>query len=289
MLGRLPRLKKWHGAPKANVALDHDSLSAVARSLRPFILRRTKEQVLKDLPAKTEQTLFCDLAGKQRRLYNELRDHYRAALDQRIRQVGIKRSKIQVLEALLRLRQAACHPGLVDKQRTQESSAKLDVLLAQLEEVLEEGHKVLVFSQFVSLLSILRGYLDRQKITYEYLDGRTRRRRKRIERFQTDADCRLFLISLKAGGLGLNLTAADYVFILDPWWNPAVEAQAVDRAHRIGQTRPVFAYRLISRDTVEEKILELQAGKRELADAILRADRSLIRNLTADDLRLLLG
>ncbi|MCP4202271.1 MAG: DEAD/DEAH box helicase, partial [bacterium] len=237
MLGRLPRLKKWSGAK----SLDHDSLSAVARALRPFILRRTKDQVLKDLPAKTEQTLFCDLAGKQRRLYNELRDHYRALLDQRIRKMGIKRSKIQVLEALLRLRQAACHPGLLDKKRDQETSAKLDVLLAQLEEVLDEGHKALVFSQFVSLLTILRGFLDRRKITYEYLDGRTRRRRERIERFQTDADCRLFLISLKAGGLGLNLTAADYVFILDPWWNPAVEAQAVDRAHRIGQTRPVFA------------------------------------------------
>jgi superfamily II DNA or RNA helicase len=285
MLGRLPRLKKWSGTK----SLDHDSLSMVASALRPFILRRSKEQVLADLPAKTEQTLFCDLAGKQRRLYNELRDHYRAMLTQRIRTMGIQRSKIQVLEALLRLRQAACHPGLIDEKRAQETSAKLDVLLAQLEEVLAEGHKALIFSQFVSLLTILRGVLDRREITYEYLDGRTRGRREHIERFQTDADCRLFLISLKAGGLGLNLTAADYVFILDPWWNPAVEAQAVDRAHRIGQTRPVFAYRLISRDTVEEKILELQASKRQLADAILTADGSLIRDLTAEDLRLLLG
>ncbi len=285
MLGRLPRLRKWSGKK----SIDQDSLSTVASALRPFILRRTKRQVLSDLPAKTEQTLYCDLTAKQRRLYGELRNHYRALLTKRISKMGIKRSKIQVLEALLRLRQAACHPGLIDKKRTKESSAKLDVLLAQLEEVLEEGHKVLIFSQFVSLLTILRGFLDRRGITYEYLDGRTRQRKKRIERFQTDDDCRLFLISLKAGGLGLNLTAADYVYILDPWWNPAVEAQAVDRAHRIGQTRPVFAYRLISRDTVEEKILQLQAGKRELADAILTADRSLIRNLTAEDLRLLLG
>ncbi len=285
MLGRLPRLKKWSGAK----SLDHESLSAVAGALRPFILRRSKEQVLQDLPVKTEQTLFCDLAGKQRRLYNELRNHYRALLTRRIDKMGLQRSKIHVLEALLRLRQAACHPGLIDKQRGNEPSAKLDVLIGQIEEVLDGGHKALIFSQFVSLLTILRRSLDRRKITYEYLDGRTRKRQERVERFQTDTDCRLFLISLKAGGLGLNLTAADYVFILDPWWNPAVEAQAVDRAHRIGQTRPVFAYRLISRDTVEEKILQLQATKRELADAILTADRSLIRNLTADDLRLLLG
>ncbi|MEO1370106.1 MAG: C-terminal helicase domain-containing protein [Acidobacteriota bacterium] len=158
-----------------------------------------------------------------------------------------------------------------------------------LEEVLDEGHKALVFSQFTSLLSILRRRLDDRGVVYEYLDGRTRRRQERVERFQTDEDCRLFLISLKAGGVGLNLTAADYVFILDPWWNPAVEAQAVDRAHRIGQTRPVFAYRLIARGTVEEKIMELQGSKKQLADAILSADKSLIGELSADDLKVLLS
>ncbi len=285
MLGRLPAL---HGRAGAR-SLDADSLHTVAHALRPFILRRTKEQVLKDLPEKTEQTLFCDLDRKQRKLYNELRDHYRAQLDARLRSMGLARSKIQVLEALLRLRQAACHPGLLDQDRVDEGSAKLDLLTAQLDAVLDEGHKVLVFSQFTSLLAILRRQLDRQGTVYEYLDGRTRKRKAKVERFQTDPACPLFLISLKAGGLGLNLTAADYVYILDPWWNPAVEAQAVDRAHRIGQTRPVFAYRLISRDTVEEKILQLQASKRELAEAIISADQSLIRNLTAEDLRLLLS
>src|SRR5439155_19205174 len=139
----------------------------------------------------------------------------------------------------------------------------------QLEELLEEGHKVLVFSQFVSLLTIVRDRLDKAGITYEYLDGSTRDRQACVERFQNDPERKLFLISLKAGGLGLNLTAASYVFLLDPWWNPAVEAQAIDRTHRIGQDKPVFAYRLIARDTVEEKILELQRGKRELADAII--------------------
>ena len=149
--------------------------------------------------------------------------------------------------------------------------------------MLAEGHKALVFSQFTSLLSILRTRLDREQVTYEYLDGRTRNRAERITRFQEDPNTRLFLISLKAGGLGLNLTAAEYVFLLDPWWNPAVEAQAIDRIHRIGQTRPVFAYRLISRDTVEERVLELQSAKRDLADA------NLIRSLRKEDLELLLS
>ena len=163
------------------------------------------------------------------------------------------------------------------------------MLLAQLGEVIEGGHKALVFSQFTSLLAIVRSRLDAAKTDYEYLDGRTRHRQSRVERFQNDPACRLFLISLKAGGHGLNLTAADYVFILDPWWNPAVEAQAVDRTHRIGQTRPVFAYRLIARDTVEEKILELQKTKRDLAEAIVSADDNVLRNLTAEDLEMLLA
>jgi superfamily II DNA or RNA helicase len=270
-------------------APDEDTRALLARALRPFILRRTKAQVAKDLPQKTEQTLYCELDTTQRKLYDELRDHYRKALLGRIDKDGVNKSKIQILEALLRLRQAACHPGLIDKARSAESSAKLDALLPQVMEVLEENHKVLVFSQFTSLLSIVRQKLDAEKITYEYLDGKTRDREEKVRRFQNDPDCKLFLISLKAGGLGLNLTAAEYVFLLDPWWNPAVEAQAIDRAHRIGQTRPVFAYRLIARDTVEEKVLQLQETKRALADAIINADNSLIRSLTREDLELLLG
>ena len=163
------------------------------------------------------------------------------------------------------------------------------MLLEQLDEVIDEGHKVLVFSQFTSFLAILRRQLDARGVTYEYLDGKTTDRQARVVRFQEDADCRLFLVSLKAGGQGLNLTAADYIYILDPWWNPAVEAQAVDRAHRIGQTRRVFAYRLIARDTVEEKILALQDRKRELADSIVRADDSMLSTLSADDIELLLS
>ena len=266
-----------------------ESLRLLAHALRPFILRRTKEQVARELPAKTEQTIQCELKPVQRKLYDELRQHYRNALLKRIETEGLAKSKIQVLEALLRLRQAACHPGLIDTKRVSENSAKLDTLLEHLREVLDEGHKALVFSQFTSLLRIVRDRLDGEGITYEYLDGATRDRQTPVERFQKGSDSRLFLVSLKAGGLGLNLTAAEYVFLLDPWWNPAVETQAVDRAHRIGQTRQVFAYRLIARDTVEEKVLELQKTKRDLAAAIIRADNSLLRNLRREDLELLLS
>ena len=271
------------------VSEDDEGLALLRRALGPFILRRTKQQVLTELPQKTEQTLHCDLEGKQRKRYDELRTYYRAVLAERIAKTGMAKAKIHVLEALLRLRQAAIHPGLIDKDAADESSAKLDVLMEQLREIIDEGHKALVFSQFTSFLAIVRNRLDQEKMVYEYLDGRTRQRQQHVERFQNDPACPLFLISLKAGGHGLNLTAADYVFILDPWWNPAVEAQAIDRAHRIGQERHVFAYRLIARDTVEEKIVELQRTKRDLADAIISADGNVLSRLTSEDLELLLS
>jgi hypothetical protein len=286
MLGKASVFKLTGGAGRNP---DEETRLLLTHALRPFILRRTKAQVAPELPAKTEQTIYCELESSQRRLYDELRQHYRDSLLQRIKNEGLAKSKIMVLEALLRLRQAACHPGLIDPKRVKEKSAKLDTLLEQLREVLDEGHKALVFSQFTSLLAIVRDRLDTEGVIYEYLDGSTRDRQARVERFQNDANCGLFLISLKAGGLGLNLTAAEYVFLLDPWWNPAVEAQAIDRAHRIGQARQVFAYRLIARDTVEEKVLELQKSKRDLAAAIIGEDNSLIRNLRREDLELLLS
>ncbi|QGJ69407.1 RNA polymerase-associated protein RapA [Planctomycetales bacterium 10988] len=289
MLGRASQRKLLSQAGNKGEPVDERSLQLLAKALRPFLLRRTKEQVLSELPEKTEQTLYCELGTEQRKHYDSLRAHYRTALGKQIGEVGIERSKIQVLEALLRLRQVACHPGLIDPDLRHESSAKLETLHEQLRSILEEGHKALIFSQFTSLLSIVRDQLDREGVTYAYLDGRTRKRKEQVDWFQNDPDCRVFLISLKAGGQGLNLTAADYVFILDPWWNPAVEAQAVDRAHRIGQTRRVFAYRLIARNTVEEKILQLQSDKRRLAEAIITADNSLIAKLTSDDLQLLLS
>jgi hypothetical protein len=286
MLGEAKVLKMAGGLGRNP---SEEARSLLAHALRPFILRRTKRQVARELPEKTEQTIFCELDPPQRKQYDELRRHYRDTLLQKVKEQGLGRSKMHVLEALLRLRQAACHPGLLDAKRVDESSAKLDTLMSRLDEVRQEGHKALVFSQFTSLLAIVRRRLDADKIRYEYLDGSTRDRETCVQNFQNDDGCELFLISLKAGGLGLNLTAAEYVFLLDPWWNPAVEAQAVDRAHRIGQTRQVFAYRLIAKNTVEEKVLELQKSKRDLADAILGEDNSLIRNLKREDLELLLS
>jgi SNF2 family DNA or RNA helicase len=266
-----------------------DDRDRIARAVRPFILRRTKAQVARDLPPRTEQTITCELTAHERRLYNELRDHYRARLLSGSTRLDTGRGRMQVLEALLRLRQAACHPGLIDPARRTESSAKLDQLVDQLREVMAEGSKSLVFSQFTSLLALVRGRLDADGCPYEYLDGKTRDRQACVDRFQSDPACPVFLVSLKAGGVGLNLTAAEYVFLLDPWWNPAVEAQAVDRTHRIGQTRPVFAYRLVARDTVEEKVIALQQQKRELADAIIREDDRPLAALTAEQLDVLLS
>jgi SNF2 family DNA or RNA helicase len=265
------------------------SRQVIAHGVRPFVLRRTKAQVAQELPDKFEETIYCRMSERQQELYAELRDYYRDSLLGMVQKQGMNKTRMHVLEALLRLRQAACHPALLDRGSEDEPFAKLGILCPQLEEIIDEGHKSLVFSQFTSMLSIVKKHLDKRGIRYAYLDGQTRQRKQVVEQFQNDPDTSVFLISLKAGGLGLNLTAAEYVFLLDPWWNPAVEAQAIDRAHRVGQTQQVFAYRLICRDTVEEKILELQKQKRELADAILESDGTPLKELTAEDLELLLS
>ncbi len=266
----------------------------VGRAVRPFVLRRTKEQVAKDLPERSEQVIHCEMTKPQAKLYTELRDHYRSLL---LADDDVKldaKTRFAALEALLRLRQAACHTDLVGdaarhaKSKAASGSGKLDTLMPLLEEATESGHRALVFSQFTSFLALVRERLDATETPYLYLDGKTRDRQALVNRFQQDESERVFLISLKAGGLGLNLTAADYVFLMDPWWNPAVEAQAIDRAHRIGQTRSVMAYRLISEDTVEEKVLDLQQAKRELYEAILTEDNASLRSLTREDLELLL-
>ena len=259
----------------------------LTKTIQPFVLRRNKEQVLKDLPAKTEQTLFCDMLPGQRKKYDELKHYYQVKLKKKVETEGIGKTKIHVLEALLRLRQAACDPRLLDQDA--KPGAKLELVQQQIESVVAEGHKVLVFSQFTSFLSLIRERFDAAGIKYEYLDGKTNDRQSPVTRFQNDKFVSAFLISLKAGGHGLNLTAADYVYLMDPWWNPAVEAQAIDRAHRMGQTRPVIAYRVICRDTVEEKIVELQKSKRELAQSIIQADGSMLKNLTVSDIQLLLN
>jgi len=268
---------------------DEATRRMLSRVLRPFLLRRTKEQVAPELPPKSEQIMYCELEDAQREQYEELRRFYQASLLEQGKAGAERPRNLMIVEALLRLRQVALHPGLLDEARAGEPSAKLDMLLPRLEEVVAEGHKALVFSQFTSFLAIVRERLDRMGIRYEYLDGRTRDRQARVEAFQTDPDLPLFLISLKAGGMGLNLTAADYVFLLDPWWNPAVEAQAIDRTHRIGQDKQVFAYRLIARDTVEERVQALQQSKKDLAASLIGPDNGLVGDLTREDLEILLS
>ena len=261
----------------------------LARALRPVILRRTKAQVASELPPRVEQTLEVELEPKQRAFYDELRVQQAENLFALLDKTGMARSRMQILEALLRLRQAACHPVLADPRRAGLPSAKLDALIPALQEVTAEGHKALVFSQFTSFLALVKDRLDAVGLKYEYLDGRTKDRGARVARFQSPEGPPVFLISLKAGGHGLNLTAAEYVYLLDPWWNPAVEAQAIDRAHRIGQTRHVLATRVVARDTIESKILELQASKRALADAILSEDKGGLGTIGRAELELLLG
>ncbi|GAB1484651.1 hypothetical protein MASR2M78_34690 [Treponema sp.] len=235
----------------------------------PFILRRRKEEVLDDLPPKEEIIRWVELSGKQRGFYEALRKECADTVGRIVNEAGFEHSAFQVLEALLRLRQAAIHPGLISKDHLGMESAKLEELYTLLGNLRDEGHKVLVFSQFVGVLQFVRQHLDTQGFNYEYLDGKTRNRTERIKHFEKDASITAFLLSLKAGGVGINLVAADYVIILDPWWNPAVESQAVDRAHRIGQARKVTVYRLVSRGTIEEKILLLQDRKRTLVENLI--------------------
>ncbi len=265
--------------------MDPEAIGLLSKSLRPFILRRTKDKVLKDLPEKVETVLYCELSPPERKKYDELKNYYWNNLNDKIGEKGFQRSKIEILEAILRLRQASCHPGLLNKHLVSGSSAKFELMLSQLETVINDGHKALIFSQFTSLLNLFGKALAKKKIRYEYFDGKTNNRSERVKNFQENDKIQIFLISLKAGGVGLNLTSADYVFILDPWWNPAAESQAIDRAHRYGQTKKVFAYKVIAKDTIEEKILDLQDKKRALAKAMISSEKSLIKGMRMEDLQ----
>lgn len=253
------------------------------------MLRRTKEAVAADLPDKQETIVRCAMTDGQARIYERLHMHYRAEILSAVNEKGLEHSQMKVLEGLLRLRQAACHPALVGEKAA--DSGKLDELVRMVAGVVAEGHKALVFSQFTRFLEVIRKALHDAGIVHEYLDGRTppRTREKRVTSFQEPDGPPVFCISLKAGGVGLNLTAADYVFIMDPWWNPAVEAQAVNRAHRIGQDKNVFAYRLISRDSIDEKVLALQQEKKDLAETLLDGATTSIGALTREDLERLLA
>jgi hypothetical protein len=268
---------------------DQTARELLQRLIKPFVLRRTKEGVAADLPEKQESLVRCEMTKEQRACYARLREHYRGEILRAVDEVGLNRSKIKVLEGLLRLRQAACHPGLVGVDAA--GSGKLEELVRLLQEVAEGGHKALVFSQFTRFLALIRKRLEAEGISYEYLDGRTpaKVREQRVAAFQSSSGPPVFCISLKAGGTGLNLTAADYVFLLDPWWNPAVESQAVDRAHRIGQEKKVIAYRFVSEGSIDEKVLELQKEKRELAAILEDGVTSMVGSLTRENLEMLLS
>jgi non-specific serine/threonine protein kinase len=265
---------------------DEQAAATLKKLIHPFILRRSKEQVASDLPPITERILYVDMDTSQKKLYNQTRERYRAELLGLIESEGMDDARFKILEGLLRLRQIAIHPALVDKDYKGEA-AKFEMLMDSLTTLHDEHHKTLIFSQFVETLKLVSQQLDEQKIQYAYLDGSTRDRQARVDLFQNDPSVPFFLISLKAGGVGLNLTAADYVVHLDPWWNPAVEMQASDRAHRIGQTKPVFVYKIITRDTVEEKILQLQERKRTLVKNLISAEASFFKSLTRDDVKVL--
>jgi SNF2 family DNA or RNA helicase len=255
--------------------------------IKPFMLRRNKAQVATDLPEKVESVLFCDMTDAQSEQYEEAKSYYRNLILERIEEEGMARSQMIVLQGLTKLRQIANHPRMVNDEYEGDSGKLSDVLM-RLESAMTENHKVLVFSQFIKHLNVVRQYLKEKGIKYAYLDGSTTDRQSQVALFQTDDSVKLFLISLKAGGLGHNLTAADYVFILDPWWNPAIEAQAVDRAHRIGQQKTVFTYKFIAKNTVEEKILALQQAKKQLAGSLITTEENFIKSLTREDIMVLL-
>ena len=260
----------------------------LSRRLQPFLLRRRKRDVAKDLPEKIEQVVLSSLTSHQRAAYDALLREIQQGLGGSGKNVNAGAQRMKMLTGLLRLRQVCCDLRLVGIDK-EETSAKLDLLDELLEEAIDGEHRVLVFSQFVSMLHLIRERLEKLEIPFCYLDGSTKQRQEIVDRFQSDSAIPVFLISLKAGGVGLNLSAADTVIHFDPWWNPAVEAQATDRAHRIGQTRVVTAYKLITRDTVEEKILKLQEKKRAAIDAAIDSEEPLMTGLTTEELEELLG
>ena len=262
---------------------DEQKVQKLHSIIKPFILRRQKSQVLTELPEKVEQVMYSEMSNDQQKEYEEIKSYYRNKILDEIEADGLGRSKMTLLQGLTKLRQIANHPKLADNEYGG-TSGKFNDVMRQLESAIVEDHKILIFSQFVQHLALFKEYLKEHKIDFAYLDGSTKNRQEEVERFQDDENLQVFLISLKAGGLGLNLTKADYVFILDPWWNPAIEAQAVDRAHRMGQKNTVHTYKFITKDTVEEKILKLQQSKKKLAESLVSTEDSFVKSLTQDDI-----
>jgi non-specific serine/threonine protein kinase len=288
MLGSLEFFRQEFAVPIDKFG-EQDRKEHLRKLLYPFILRRTKEQVAKDLPEKTETILFCEMEDEQRKVYEAYRNDYRDKILGTIETQGIQRSQLTILQGLMKLRQICDSPAILNESdRYPNNSIKLDELAREITENIGD-HKALIFSQFLGMLALIKERLKELAIPFEYFDGSTtaQERERAIQSFQNDDACRVFLISLKAGGVGLNLTAADYVYIVDPWWNPAVEQQAIDRTHRIGQTKNIFAYRMICKDTIEDKILQLQEKKRILAKDLIADDDGFVKSLTRADVEYL--
>ena len=262
---------------------DEEKTKKLYTIVKPFLLRRHKSQVATDLPEKIENVRYCTMSEKQEEAYEKVKSSYRDKIMTEIDAGGLGKSQFMILQGLTKLRQIANHPMLADEEYCGDSG-KLEDISFMITNAVNKNHKVLVFSQFVKHLKIVGNFLDKENIQYAYLDGGTKDRESEVQKFQSDESIKVFLISLKAGGLGLNLTEAEYVFLLDPWWNPAIEAQAIDRAHRIGQTKKVFTYRFITKNTVEEKIMQLQKNKQKLASDLITTEESFVKNLTKEDL-----
>jgi SNF2 family DNA or RNA helicase len=266
---------------------DESAMKKLHAIIKPFILRRHKSQVATELPAKVENIRYCTMTEEQEHLYEETKSSFRNNILEQIEKNGFSKSQIMILQGLTKLRQLANHPKMIDADY-EHSSGKLKEIIEMLDNTIQSDHKVLVFSQFVKHLSIIKAYLEKEKIPFAYLDGSTKNREEQVDLFQNNPEIKVFLISLKAGGVGLNLTAADYVFILDPWWNPAAEAQAIDRAHRIGQDKTVFIYKFITKNSVEEKILALQNAKLKLSTELITTEDSFVKALSKEDISALL-
>ncbi|MCB0847574.1 MAG: DEAD/DEAH box helicase, partial [Bacteroidetes bacterium] len=286
MLGSLEGFRREFATP-----IDKNKDEEIAEQLRklvyPFILSRKKQEVAKDLPEKTETVLFCEMSPAQRKVYDHFKDKYRNLLMEKIETEGYQKAGMYILQGLLKLRQICNSANLLDEEEGQftEESAKMEVMFEMLDDIFAEGHKVLIFSFFKGMLDMIGDELTKRGIDYVKLTGESQNRENLVDTFKENDDKKAFLISLKAGGFGLNLAEANYVFLVDPWWNPAVEQQAIDRTHRIGQTQNVFAYKLICKDTIEEKILKLQEQKKALAKDIIHVESGFLKKLKPEDVQ----
>jgi len=289
LLGSFAAFKREY----ANIGESEELRRDLAARTAPFIMRRVKSAVAPELPPREDINMFCSMEPEQRKLYDSILSEGREVLAELEKSPArARKGNMQILTTLLRLRQVCCHPALVEncfEEGKNVPSAKFELMQELLMEHIDSGHKVLLFSQFTSLLAIIRDYLDASGIKYSYLDGATRNRQEVVDEFNNSPDIPVFLLSLKAGGTGLNLTSADTVMIYDPWWNPATELQAADRTHRIGQTRPVRSLKLLIKDSIEEKILALQERKQEIFDQVVDNPALAVEKFTIEDIKYLLS